>query len=301
MGNQNGKVKKSKDLQDLAKVSNPIMPTTGGRVCTIEDGKVVLNFRHHKEDYNNLNSHLEKIKNKMDLIITDDLIEILKMRFENLKNITLNEEIKPAIESFSNTYKTDLNNYYNLLIEIKKVYKETYIMIATFLSNWLKVQTKIETDGETAKLEEIEKKIDNLKINFNNFKDIEEIINKICYFKLNYNNVDKINELNQYFEENKDEIEKNYSFENAAQFRSLINLRDQIIDAIKQKNNFIDVLGDFHKEYLNIYKIVLKQINSTNLEKVEIANELNEYNGVVIYHRLIRSIEERIKKIDLDK
>ena len=299
MGNQNGKVKKSKDLQDLAKVSNPIMPTTGGRVCTIEDGKVVLNFRHHKEDYNNLNSHLEKIKNKMDLIITDDLIEILKMRFENLKNITLNEEIKPAIESFSNTYKTDLNNYYNLLIEIKKVYKETYIMIATFLSNWLKVQTKIETDGETAKLEEIEKKIDNLKINFNNFKDIEEIINKICYFKLNYNNVDKINELNQYFEENKDEIEKNYSFENAAQFRSLINLRDQIIDAIKQKNNFIDVLDDFHKEYLNIYKIVLKQINSTNLEKVEIANELNEYNGVVIYHRLIRSIEERIKKLKI--
>ena len=299
MGNQNGKVKKSKDLQDLAKVSNPIMPTTGGRVCTIEDGKVVLNFRHHKEDYNNLNSHLEKIKNKMDLIITDDLIEILKMRFENLKNVTLNEEIKPAIESFSNTYKTDLNNYYNLLIEIKKVYKETYIMIATFLSNWLKVQTKIETDGETAKLEEIEKKIDNLKINFNNFKDIEEIINKICYFKLNYNNVDKINELNQYFEENKDEIEKNYSFENAAQFRSLINLRDQIIDAIKQKNNFIDVLDDFHKEYLNIYKIVLKQINSTNLEKVEIANELNEYNGVVIYHRLIRSIEERIKKLKI--
>ena len=299
MGNQNGKVKKSKDLQDLAKVSNPIMPTTGGRVCTIEDGKVVLNFRHHKEDYNNLNSHLEKIKNKMDLIITDDLIEILKMRFENLKNVTLNEEIKPSIESFSNTYKTDLNNYYNLLIEIKKVYKETYIMIATFLSNWLKVQTKIETDGETAKLEELEKKIDNLKINFNNFKDIEEIINKICYFKLNYNNVDKINELNQYFEENKDEIKKNYSFENAAQFRSLINLRDQIIDAIKQKNNFIDILDDFHKEYLNIYKIVLKQINSTNLEKVEIANELNEYNGVVIYHRLIRSIEERIKKLKI--
>ena len=299
MGNQNGKVKKSKDLQDLAKVSNPIMPTTGGRVCTIEDGKVVLNFRHHKEDYNNLNSHLEKIKNKMDLIITDDLIEILKMRFENLKNVTLNEEIKPSIESFSNTYKTDLNNYYNLLIEIKKVYKETYIMIATFLSNWLKVQTKIETDGETAKLEELEKKIDNLKINFNNFKDIEEIINKICYFKLNYNNVDKINELNKYFEENKDEIKKNYSFENAAQFRSLINLRDQIIDAIKQKNNFIDILDDFHKEYLNIYKIVLKQINSTNLEKVEIANELNEYNGVVIYHRLIRSIEERIKKLKI--
>lgn len=299
MGNQNGKVKKSKDLQDLAKVSNPIMPTKGGRACTIEDGKVVLNFRHYKEDYNNLNLNLEKIKNKMNLIITDDLIQMLEMRFEKLKNSAINEELKLLIESFLSTYKTNLSNYYNFIGEIKKVYKETYMSIATFLTKWLKVQTKTEIDGESTKIEELEKNLDNLKNNFNNFSNIEEIIKKICYFNINYNSTDKINEINKYFEEKKDEIEKNYNFENVAQFRSLINLRDQLIDGINQKNNFVEVLIKFHKEYLNIYKKVLKQINSTNLEKVEIVNELNEYNGVVIYHRLIRSIEERIKKIKI--
>ena len=90
-----------------------------------------------------------------------------------------------------------------------------------------------------------------------------------------------------------------YNFENVAEFRSLINLKEQIIDGINQKNNFIEILNSFLKEYLTLYKKVLSSINSSNLEKVEIANELNEYNGVIIYHRLIRSIEERIKKIKI--
>ena len=48
-----------------------------------------------------------------------------------------------------------------------------------------------------------------------------------------------------------------------------------------------------------MYKKILSQMNSTNLQKVEIVNEFNEFTGVVIYHRLIRSIEERIKKVKL--
>ena len=299
MGNKNDKKKTNQELTDLAKISNPIMPSTNGRACTIEDGKVILNFRHYKDDYNNLNLNLDKIKNKMNLIISEDTIEILKMRFENLKNSSLKEDLKLSIDSFSSTYTISLKNYYNLLIEIKKIYKQSYLSIAEFLTNWLKVQKNTETEGEIKKLEEFEKNIDDAKNNFNNFSDIIEIMNKICYFEMDYNNKDKINEINKYYEENKDEIGQNYNFENVAQFRSLINLRDQIFDTINQKNHFIEILSNFHKDYLSIYKKVLSQINSTNLEKVEIANELNEYNGVVIYHRLIRSIEERIKKIKL--
>ena len=299
MGTQNDKNKKNKQLTDLAKISNPIMPTTNGRACTIEDGKVVLNFRHYKDDYNNLNLNLEKIKNKMNIIISEDTMQIIQMRFENLKNSSLNEELKLTIESFSSIYKTSLTNYYNLISEIKKIYKQSYLSIATFLTNWLKVQKKIETNEENEKLEEFEKNIDDIKKNFNNFSDVEEIINKICYFQIDYNDNDKINEINKYYEDNKDEIEKYYNFGNPVQFRSLINLREQIIDIINQKNNFVEILINFYKEYLLIYKKILSQINSTNLQKVEIANEFNEYNGVVIYHRLIRSIEERIKKINI--
>ena len=258
MGNQSDKGKKNNGLRDLAKISNPIMPTTDGRACIIEDGKIVFNFRHYKEDYKSLNENLEKLKNKMNIIISDELIEMIQIRFENLKKYATNEELKTSIDSISSKYKKSLNNYYNLLGEIKKVYKETYMSIASFLTNWLKTQKKAETNGEIAKIEEFEKKLGNLKNNFDNFKEIEDIVNKICCFKIDYNNNnDKMKEINKYYEENKDEIEKTYKFENMAQFRSLLNLKEQIIDTINQKNNFVDVLSIFHNDYLSIYKKVI--------------------------------------------
>lgn len=299
MGAQNDKNKKNINLNDLPKVSKPIIPTTEGRACTIEDGKVVLNFRHHKKEYDSLNSNLEKIKNKMNIIISDELLDMIQIRIENFKKLSKNAEITSSLDTFTSTYKTSLTNYYNVLSEIKKIYKEINLSISSFLTNWLKVQKKTDSNGEIVKTEEGEKKFDNIKNNFNHFNDIEAIINKICYFNINYKSNDKINEINNYYEENKNDITQNYNFENVAQFRSLINLKEQMIDSINQKKNYIEILYNYYQEYISLYKTVLTEINSTNLEKVEIANELNEFNGVVIYHRLIRSIEERIKKLKI--
>ncbi len=299
MGGQNDKNKKNINLNDLPKVTKPIVPTTDGRACTIEDGKIVLNFRHHKKEYDSLNSNLEKIKNKMNIIISDELLDMMQIRIENFKKLSKNDEITSSLDTFTSTYKTSLTNYYNALNEIKKIYKEVNLSISTFLTNWLKVQKKTDINGEIVKMEEGEKKFDNIKNNCNHFTNIEEIINKICYFNINYKSNDKINEINNYYEENKDDITQNYNFENGAQFRSLINLKEQMIDSINQKKKYIEILYNYYKEYISLYKTILTQINSTNLEKVEIVNELNEFNGVVIYHRLIRSIEERIKKLKI--
>ena len=299
MGNKNNKKSKEENLKDLAKISNPIMPLTNGKACTIEDGMVILNMRHYKKDYNLLNLNLEKLKNKMNVIISDDFIELIQKRLEGLSNITINPEIKKSIESFCEVYKTNLNNYYNLLSEIKKIYKQSNLSISNFLTNWLKVQKNTDISEENQKIEENNKKINDLKNSFNKFNEVEEIINKISYFKIDYENKDKFVEMNKYYEENKDEIANNYTFESLGQFRSVINLKEQILDTINQKNSFLEELDSFHNEYSSLYKKVLSQINSTNLEKVEIVNELNEYNGVVIYHRLIRSIEERIKKLKI--
>ena len=299
MGNKNNKKSEEENLKDLAKISNPIMPLTNGKACTIEDGMVILNMRHYKKDYNLLNLNLEKLKNKMNVIISDDFIELIQKRLEGLSNITINPEIKKSIESFCEVYKTNLNNYYNLLSEIKKIYKQSNLSISNFLTNWLKVQKNTDISEENQKIEENNKKINDLKNSFNKFNEVEEIINKISYFKIDYENKDKFVEMNKYYEENKDEIANNYTFESLGQFRSVINLKEQILDTINQKNSFLEELDSFHNEYSSLYKKVLSQINSTNLEKVEIVNELNEYNGVVIYHRLIRSIEERIKKLKI--
>ena len=299
MGGQNDKNKKNINLNDLPKVTKPIVPTTDGRACTIEDGKIILNFRHHKKEYDSLNSNLEKIKNKMNIIISDELLDMMQIRIENFKKLSKNDEITSSLDTFTSTYKTSLTNYYNVLNEIKKIYKEVNLSISTFLTNWLKVQKKTDINGEIVKMEDGEKKFENIKNNCNHFSNIEEIINKICYFNINYKSNDKINEINNYYEENKDDITQNYNFENGAQFRSLINLKEQMIDSINQKKKYIEILYNYYKEYISLYKTILTQINSTNLEKVEIVNELNEFNGVVIYHRLIRSIEERIKKLKI--
>jgi hypothetical protein len=299
MGNKNEKKSEEENLKNLAKISNPIMPLTNGKACTIEDGMVILNMRHYKKDYNLLNLNLEKLKNKMNVIISDDFIELIQKRLEGLSNITINPEIKKSIESFCEVYKTNLNNYYNLLSEIKKIYKQSNLSISNFLTNWLKVQKNTDISEESKKIEEDNKKINELKNSFNKFNEVENIINKISYFKIDYENKDKFVEMNKYYEENKDEIANNYTFESLGQFRSVINLKEQILDTINQKNSFLEELDSFHNEYSSLYKKVLSQINSTNLEKVEIVNELNEYNGVVIYHRLIRSIEERIKKLKI--
>lgn len=299
MGNKNDKKSKEENLKDLAKISNPIMPLTNGKACTIEDGMVILNMRHYKKDYNLLNVNLEKLKNKMNVIISDDFIELIQKRLEGLNNIAINPEIKKSIESFCEVYKTNLNNYYNLLSEIKKIYKQSNLSISTFLTNWLKVQKSADISEENQKIEDNNKKINDLKNSFNKFNEVEEIINKISYFKIDYENKDKFVEMNKYYEENKDDMANNYTFESIGQFRSVINLKEQILDTINQKISFLEELDSFHNEYSSLYKKVLSQINSTNLEKVEIVNELNEYNGVVIYHRLIRSIEERIKKLKI--
>ena len=303
MGAKNSKGKND-ELNELTKELNPIMSTSNRRACTIENGKIILNFNHFNEEYNSLNKNLEKLKNKMDIIISDDNIIIIQKKLEELFKITINTDIQNSINSFSNIYKTNLQQYYQHITEIKKIYKQSYLSVSTFLTNWLKKQTNLEINeinGEKQKIEEFENEMKELINKFEKFKEIEDFANKICYFKINYNSQDKFNEINQYFNENKEEIGKIYKIENAPQLRNIINIRDFLIDNISQKNNFSELLVNFHKDYLSLYIKIIDQINSDKLEKVEMCNEFNEFNGVIIYHRLIRSIEERIKKIDLDK
>ena len=295
---------KNDELNELAKDLNPIMSSSNRRACTIENGKIILNFNHFNEEYNTLNKNLEKLKNKMDIIISDDNIIIIQKKLEELFKITINTDIQNSINSFSNIYKTNLQQYYQHITEIKKIYKQSYLSVSTFLTNWLKKQKNLENNEineEKQKIEEFENEMKELINKFAKLKEIEDFANIICFFKINYNSQDKFNEINQYFNENKDEIGKSYKIENAAQLRNIINIRDFLIDNISQKNNFSEMLVNFHKDYLSLYIKVIDQINSDKLEKVEMGNEFNEFNGVIIYHRLIRSIEERIKKIDLDK
>lgn len=300
MGNQMNNPK-DKDLEKMVNDSNPIMlENIKSRALKIDKGKIIQNFNNYQDEYNSLNKHLEKLKNKMNIVISNDPIELIQKRLEELNKIVINEEIKNAISSFYQTYKNNLQNYYSYIGEIKKEYKNTYLIISNALVGWQKEQKNINLEQEQSKVEEQLRKMSEVVNNFGKFSEVKELINKICYFELDSKDKDKFTIIDNYYNEKKEEIEQNYKFENVPQFRSIINLRDLLIETINQKNDFAQILEDFHKEYLNFYKVILKQVNSPIIEKDEIINEFCEYNNVIIYHRLIRSTEEKLKLIKLE-
>ena len=300
MGNQTHEKKKD-DLYKMVNNSNPIMmDNVKSRPVKVTKGKIIQNYNNYEDEYNSLNNHLEKLKNKMSMVISNDAIEIIQKRLEELDKITINEEIKKAISSFYSTYKTNLKNYYEYIEKIKKAYKDTYLTISNNLVPWLKEPKDINLEQEQSKVEELTKAMGEVVNDFNKFSEVNELINKICYFEIDYKSKDKYTLIDQYYKDKKEDIDKNFKFENVPQFRSLINLRDLLVESIEQKNEFAKIMEEFHKEYLALYKTVLKQMNSSVLEKNEIVNEFCEYNNVIIYHRLIRSTEEKLKLIKLD-
>ena len=300
MGNQTHEKKKD-DLYKMVNNSNPIMmDNVKSRPVKVTKGKIIQNYNNYEDEYNSLNNHLEKLKNKMSMVISNDAIEIIQKRLEELDKLTINEEIKKAISSFYSTYKTNLKNYYEYIGKIKKAYKDTYLTISNNLVPWLKEPKDINLEQEQSKVEELTKAMGEVVQDFNKFSEVNELINKICYFEIDYKSKDKYTLIDQYYKDKKEDIDKNFKFENVPQFRSLINLRDLLVESIEQKNEFAKIMEEFHKEYLALYKTVLKQMNSSVLEKNEIVNEFCEYNNVIIYHRLIRSTEEKLKLIKLD-
>ena len=142
-----------------------------------------------------------------------------------------------------------------------KEYKNTYLIISNVLVGWQKEQKNINLEQEQSKVEEQLRKMSEVVNNFGKFSEVKELINKICYFELDSKDKDKFTIIDNYYNEKKEEIEQNYKFENVPQFRSIINLRDLLIETINQKNDFAQILEDFHKEYLNFsYNLTINSI-----------------------------------------
>ena len=300
MGNDNSH-KKQNDIINSVNKSNPILSdNTKSKPLKIQEGKIIQNFNNYQNEYDSLNKNLEKLKNKMSIVLSNDAIELIQKRLEELNKIVINPEIQNSISSFYSTYKSNLQNYYNYIDEIRKTFKNSYLTISNVLIPWLKEQKEINIQKEKTVIEDLNKKMNEVVNNFGKFEEVKDLINKICYFELDYKSKEKYNLIDQYYQNNKEEIDKNYKFENLPQFRSLINLRDLLIESIEEKNSFALIIEEFHKEYLDLYKIIIENINSAKMEKFDMVNEFNEFNGVIIYHRLIRSTEEKLKLVKFE-
>ena len=82
MGIQANESKKD-DLYKMVNNSNPIMmENVKSRPLKIEKGKIIQNYNNYEDEYNSLNKHLEKLKNKMSIVISNDAIELIQKRLQ---------------------------------------------------------------------------------------------------------------------------------------------------------------------------------------------------------------------------
>ena len=164
MGNE-----KSIELRDLAQSSKPLMPNTNGRACIIENGKIEFNIRHYKTEYASLNKNLEKLKNTMNIIFSNDVLEIVSKKIEDLISLTVDENLKTSLNLFIPSYTSNLKTYYNTVNDMKKIYKETYSNFAQTLTNWVKTKNKIDPNEQERITQEISEKIINAQKNWTKF------------------------------------------------------------------------------------------------------------------------------------
>ena len=74
---------------------------------------------------------------------------------------------------------------------------------------WLKDQKDIDLDKELLNVEDLARNMNEAVNNFSKFEEVKELVNKICYFELDYKSKDKYTLMDQYYKDNKEEIEKN--------------------------------------------------------------------------------------------
>ena len=289
----------SNPLNDLN--NSPMIPTelNGGTPCYRIDinNNIIFNYTHFENDYQKLNDSIEKFKNLLKIEDTNDLNIAIVRIAELIKNIK-EQKILEDCNFIILNYKSDFQEYFNTLKEMFKLLKDTFDSNQNYVKQWLKYQKNNNTDIEINRENNEKKKINNLQNSFHKFNDelqsIQEILNS---FNLTNEQLNNISELKKYYEENSENINIMFAFKNHSEFISFINAILQLKTYFQERNNLINQFISVYNNFCNLYCIILKEIPKSK-NKVDIMNELNQYLGMIIKHRLIRHIQIKIEEME---
>ena len=281
--------------------NSPIFPTelNGGTPCYRIDNNnnIIFNYTHFENDYQKLNDSIEKFKNLLKIEDTNDLNIAIVRIAELIKNIK-EQKILEDCNFIILNYKSDFQEYFNTLKEMFKLLKDTFESNQNYVREWLKHQNNNNTDIEINRENNEKNKINNLQNSFHKFNDellsIQEILNS---FNLTNEQLNKMSELKKYYEENSENINLMFAFKNHSDFISFINAILQLKIYFEQRNNLINQFITVFNNFCNLYCIILKEIPKSE-NKVDIMNELNQYLGMIIKHRLIRHIQIKIQDME---
>lgn len=286
-------------LNDLN--NSPMIPTelNGGTPCYRIDinNNIIFNYTYFKNDYNTLNDSIEKFKNLLKIEDTNDLNIAIVRIAELIKNIKEQKILEDCNFIIAN-YKSDFEEYFNCLKEMFKLLKDIFESNHNYVKQWLKYQKNNNHEIEINRENNEKNKIKKLQNSFHKFNDelqsIQEILNS---FNLTNEQLNNITELKKYYEDNNENINLMFTFKNHSEFISFINAILQLKIYFNERNNLINQFISVYNNFCNLYCIILQEIPKSE-NKVDIMNELNQYLGMIIKHRLIRHIQIKIQEME---
>ena len=289
----------SNPLNDLN--NSPMIPTelNGGTPCYRIDinNNIIFNYTYFKNDYNTLNDSIEKFKNLLKIEDTNDLNIAIVRIAELIKNIKEQKILEDCNFIIAN-YKSDFEEYFNCLKEMFKLLKDIFESNQNYVKQWLKYQKINNHEIEINRENNEKNKIKKLQNSFHKFNDelqsIQEILNS---FNLTNEQLNNITELKKYYEDNNENINLMFTFKNHSEFISFINAILQLKIYFNERNNLINQFISVYNNFCNLYCIILQEIPKSE-NKVDIMNELNQYLGMIIKHRLIRHIQIKIQEME---
>lgn len=268
------------------------VPQQDGYHCQIEDGKIKTDFRHFKDEYKKLETLITKSKNELKMISGLNEFEILNMKGGIYKKQTTDEETQSKISVLLENYENSVKFFNKTLNDLKGVYKRLSVGSREFFVSWLKKQVRVDVTQQLNILKGLQDEFKEISDNFIGFELIYKDLTEILPIQINTRKED---ELNKIYDDNKEEISKFFNFNGNSEFRSIVNYFQQIKDQLTQKEHYLHVFKEIFNMHVNLQIKVLNSISEKNPEMVDIVNELNEFNGVIVYHVLIRGMEEKLK------
>lgn len=296
MGNKNPFHKIENDNQSGNKVELDEKETSK-HFTVAADGTIKFTFSHYSSEYEKLTQQIETFKSHLKIEMPLEMTAIVfKMQkvVENIKD----ENIRKSFENLIASSKGSVEKFYSTFQELFQEVRSSNSKNQQYILSWLKgVNTTSDLVDAKKEITESTSKIKSIYENFDKFSaEIGEIKNIINNLKISDELLIKDYEkLNSFYLENKDSIDELFSVMSQSDFRRLCDLINQLESFFNNKN---ELFSQF--ENIAVYKneFLEKVISEANESKdADIMNELNEYFQVMIKHRFIRHIEEKIKEI----
>ena len=265
------------------------------------DGTITFSFIHFTTQYDKLTQSIQTFKSVLKILSPYELKALL-FKLDQLKKHIINDEFLSFTNYLIDNMQNSYNSFYLSFKSLFKLNKQFYISSQSYIEQWFKEESNQNLDTSNT-IKEAKEKNEEIKHEYKHYhmftKENKAVTQMSDFFHIQ----DKIiiqdyKKLNEFYNENLNEFNNAFSFESFKNFRDFVNLIEQIKEFIQNKNYLMELFMKVVDDTYKLYFEVINGLAKSNEESSEIMTELKEFYHLMIKHRYIRHVEEKIKELD---